>query len=475
MAKTLKELSADKKIILIVILMVFVLFLIAKSLFGVYKSEEEKWSKRKQIEENKTIQITDRSIYDLDQVTAIKNQVSAVKEDLLSEINKSKETNEELNNEIIENQKRIKAQQEEYAALKAINEKESKKNEENVYQEIKKLNEKYEDTQKELARLKKEKETKAQLDSVNLELPPLNGPLADVLVKKTAPEVATERLPDLPMVQEERKSSFFDFAGPQKKVETEEEKVKAKAKKEAEAEGPTMDLMMGLVDATLVMGVDAPTNIGTKNSDAKDPLPVLLTVSSEAIIANNFRQDYKNCLILATATGNATTERAYLRLSQLSCVSKNGEKRIEADIEGWVVGEDNKTGISGNLVTKSGTLILKGLMAGIAQGLAQAASNSNTYVSTNGGYSSSSGNTGVSSLADGFGNGAGSAFNTLADFYIEMAKDLYPVVEVKGGRKIQILIKGSGAKKPIKEVPYNKMFVNTDYELETNNNFKIEY
>ena len=225
---------------------------------------------------------------------------------------------------------------------------------------------------------------------------------------------------------------------------------------------------MGLVDATLVMGVDAPTNIGTKNSDAKDPLPVLLSVSGEALIANNYRQDYKDCLILATATGNATTERAYLRLSKMSCVSQNGEKRIESEIEGWVVGEDNKTGLSGHLVTKSGSLILKGLMAGIAQSLAETASNTDNYFTT----SPNGQQVVTSTAAEGFGNGAGSAFKTIADFYIDMAKDLYPVIEVRGGRQVQILIKGS---KQVKEVPYNKLFVNSDFELQMNNNVSIEY
>lgn len=478
MAKTLKELSQEKKVVIIVVLMVIIAILIIRSFLGVYSGEKDKWSKRKTLEENKKIEITDRSLYDLDQVAAIKNKVNDVQSNLLAEIQKSKEMKEETDRTIAENQKIIAEQQEKYLALTNINEKEVKKDNNEITQEIRNLKENLDETKKELAKIKKEKEVKASLDSVNVDLPPLNGALADVVKKIDSKEANTEKLSDLPLPEVESKNSFFDFGNNQKNNDLTQTEAKDKTKnKKVEGEednaGPKMDLMMGLVDATLVMGVDAPTNIGTKNSDAKDPLPVLLTVSSEALIANNYRQDYKNCLILATATGNATTERAYLRLSQLSCVSKNGEKRIEADVEGWVVGEDNKTGVSGNLVTKSGTLILKGLMAGIAQGLAEAASNTNNYITTNGQYSSSTSASG--SMAEGFGSGAGSAFKTLADFYIEMAKDLYPVIEVKGGRKVQILIKGSGSKKPLREVPYNKLFVNTDYELESNDKFKIEY
>lgn len=479
MAKTLKELATDKKKALIIIGIALFLFLIGRSFYNTYKTEEEKWKKRQVVEKEKKIEITDRSLYDLDQTAAIRNEVKKVESELLVKIEESKKTNEQLSLDIEKNQEIIKQQQEQYLALKSITDNEAKKNELLVEKEIIELKNQLVETNKQLSKMKKEKDIKAEMDSIEPTLPELNGPLAKALDKNPSTvSIDGPKLADLPV---EPKNSFFDFDKPQQtapleatKDSKDTKKSKSDNKEEDEKNlGPQMDLMMGLVDATLVMGVDAPTNIGTKNSDAKDPLPVLLSVSSEALIANNYRQDYKNCLILASATGNATTERAYLRLSQLSCVSKNGEKRIEADIEGWVVGEDNKTGVSGHLVTKSGTLILKGLMAGIAQGLAEAASNTDNYITTtqpmqNGQYA-------TTSMAEGFGSGAGSAFKTLADFYIEMAKDLYPVIEVKGGRKVQILMKGSSTKKPIREVPYNKMFVNTDYELEVNEKFSIEY
>ena len=313
-----------------------------------------------------------------------------------------------------------------------------------------------------------------KLNNSNIDLPKLEGPLADVMKEENKelnqlPVVAEAKIEKVkqPVVQNIPEKGFFKFAGKEQKADQETEE----DKEEKKAPARKMDLMMGLVDAIMVTGVDAPTNIGTKNSDAKDPLPVLLSVDSETIIANNYVQEYKDCFILGTATGNATTERAYIRLSKMSCVAKNGETRIETEIEGWVYGEDNKVGVSGHLVTKSGTLILKGLMAGVLQGIADSVSNTDNYFEDGNGYSNR--NSGVGEgVAGGFGSGVGSAFKTLADFYIDMAKDLYPVIEVKGGREVQLLVKGG---KEITEVPYNKLFVNSDYEIDLNKNISIEY
>lgn len=489
---TLEEISLNKKKYIIGIGILILVFAVVKSLSATYDQMYADWEKRNQLKKDQKIEVTDRSLYDLDQMAATKNSIKNVELTLNQKIDEQKQSNEELLKKIEQNQVTIKEQQEQIIALRSIDNREEKSLNKELNNELQSMKEKTAEVSKEIERMKKEKEINDKLKEESLDLPPLKGALADVVKKPDVlPTISVDdKLSDLKIVKPNDNSFFklgknantsnenVDDNSPDAKKNKKKIDPTKDTKEDEEKLGPKMDLMLGLVDALLVMGVDAPTNIGTKNSDAKDPLPVLLSVSSDALIANNYKQDYKNCLILATATGNATTERAYMRLSKMSCVSKNGEKRVEANIEGWVVGEDNKTGVSGNLVTKSGTLILKGLMAGIAQGLAQAASNTNNYISTGSGIgygNNSSGYNASSNLAEGFGSGAGSAFKTIADFYIEMAKDLYPVIEVRGGRKVQILVKGTDPKNPIREVPYNKMFINSEYELDVNPNVSIAY
>lgn len=471
--KMLKDISASKKIILYLLAGGIVLFIVVRSMVNTYNEMTEQKKLERNIVPEKVVDIKDRAVFDIDQTTAIKNQIQEVKKELENKLNESNNQNAELNKQIEENQKILQEQQAELIALKSLNDKEDKIANKKVSEEIDTIKDNLIETKKELERLRKEKMVSDKLGSSNIDLPELKGPLAEVIneenkelnklpmaeIKPEINQIPTKAAPE---------KGFFKFAG--KEIKEDEDKGDGKSSEEKEAPRK-MDLMMGLVDAIMVTGVDAPTNIGTKNSDAKDPLPVLLSVNSETIIANSYVQEYKDCFILGTATGNATTERAYIRLSKMSCVAKNGATRIETEIEGWVYGEDNKVGVSGHLVTKSGTLILKGLMAGVLQGIADSVSNTDNYFENGNGYSNR--NSGVGEgVASGFGGGVGSAFKTLADFYIDMAKDLYPVIEVKGGREVQLLVKGG---KEITEVPYNKLFVNSDYEIDLNKNITIEY
>ncbi|MCT7578640.1 TrbI/VirB10 family protein [Aliarcobacter butzleri] len=468
---TLKDLAASKKIIFIAIAGVAFVFIIARSIMETYDNEVKKLKEKQNINQEKKVDIKDRAVFDIDQTTALKNKIEEVRKDLENKIVESQNKNEELNKQIEDNQIKIKEQQEELIALKSLNSKEEKIAEKKILEDLDSVKEGLSEAKKEFEKLKREKEVG---DKIDIKLPKLEGSLADVIKpvvqeqnKVIENEVKIQTMKEVP------EKGFFKFSredGKQVQTTTTDEK---EGEEEKKFESRKMDLMMGLVDAIMVTGVDAPTNIGTKNSDAKDPLPVLLSVNSETIIANSHVQEYKDCFILGTATGNATTERAYIRLSKLSCVAKGGETRIETDIEGWVYGEDNKVGVSGHLVTKSGSLILKGLMAGILQGIADSTSNTDNYFNGgNGGYYNNN-NTGFGeSAAQGMGSGVGSAFKTLADFYIDMAKDLYPVIEVKGGREVQILVKGG---KQITESPYNKLFVNTDYEMILNKNISIDY
>ncbi|WP_418181414.1 TrbI/VirB10 family protein (plasmid) [Aliarcobacter lanthieri] len=462
---TLFDLAQKRNVILAVVGGIILILLIASSINDTHTVLQAKKKREAIINEESKIDVIERSIFDIDQSTAIKKSIENVKEELEIKFDEVKKEQSEIIKEIAENQKVIKEQQADLIALRTLNNKEEQTADKKINSEIDRLKEQMQQQKKEFEKLKKIKEVSSEVNIQSLDLPPLQGALADAIIPQNTEGVQPQTFEQFPIPEIKPKNAFFKFSG--ENIEAEEKKTDDSTKIEKQTHNP-MDLMMGLVDAVMVTGVDAPTNIGTKNSDAKDPLPVLLSVSGEALIANSYMQDYKDCLILATATGNATTERAYLRLSKLSCVSKNETTRIEADIEGWVYGEDNKVGVSGFLVTKSGSLILKSLMAGILQGIAESVKNTDNYFETTG----TNGRTFSSNAADGFGSGVGSAFKTLADFYIEMAKDLYPVIEVKGGRTVQILMKGA---KELKEVPYNKLFINSDYELALNNSISIEY
>jgi hypothetical protein len=77
--------------------------------------------------------------------------------------------------------------------------------------------------------------------------------------------------------------------------------------------------------------------------------------------------------------GDISSERAYLRTENLSCVRADGAT-LEVKIQGSVYGEDGKVGMRGRLVTKQGQMLANALLAGVVSGIGQGLATSSTNV-----------------------------------------------------------------------------------------------
>ena len=179
------------------------------------------------------------------------------KNELESKLNENKNTNEELNRQIAENQKILEEQKSELIALKSISDKEDKKTDRKIEEDISTLRESLIETKKELERVKKEKMVADKLNNSNIDLPKLEGPLADVMKEENKelnqlPVVAEAKIEKVkqPVVQNIPEKGFFKFAGKEQKADQETEE----DKEEKKAPARKMDLMMGLVDAIMVLG-----------------------------------------------------------------------------------------------------------------------------------------------------------------------------------------------------------------------------
>ena len=187
------------------------------------------------------------------------------------------------------------------------------------------------------------------------------------------------------------------------------------------------------VETVLLSGIDAPS--GSKGTGS--PYPVLLRVLSLAQFPNKWRGDIKECFVIGEAYGELSSERVHIRANTLSCVDRKGEL-IEGSITGYATGEDGKIGLSGRVVTKQGAILARSLVTGFLQGVSQAFSQSATVVNV--------GTTGAISTIDpdktmqaGIGMGVSKAAEDLAQFYIDMARDMFPVIEVNSGRRAEII------------------------------------
>lgn len=215
----------------------------------------------------------------------------------------------------------------------------------------------------------------------------------------------------------------------------------ASKKESKSAQPPIAYLPPGsMFEVILLNGMDAPTNAVAQ----KNPVPALVRVKTDALLPNNFSHDIKECFGLVSGFGSLSSERAQLRSETLSCVRENGQV-IEAKMDGYVVGEDGRVGVRGRLVSKQGQMIAKALAAGVLSGFGQALApqqipqlslGNNSTIQT---QQADLGTIGASGVARGFSDASKAA----SQFFLEMAREMTPVVEVDAGRKVTIvLIKG---------------------------------
>ena len=193
-------------------------------------------------------------------------------------------------------------------------------------------------------------------------------------------------------------------------------------------------LPVSFTRGTLLGGLDAPTG----GQSQSNPHPVLIRLSDNSVLPNRFRGEYRDCFVIAAGYGDISSERAYLRTENLSCVRSDGAA-LEVKIQGSVYGEDGKVGMRGRLVTKQGQMLANALLAGVVSGIGQGLATSSTSYSTSalGTIASTSG---ADAYRAGLGAGVGRALDRLAQYYIKLAENTFPVIEVDAGREIDVVI-----------------------------------
>ena len=207
---------------------------------------------------------------------------------------------------------------------------------------------------------------------------------------------------------------------------------------------PALDLPLvagSLISGVLINGLDAPTSQATR----EHPHPVLVRIQKEAILPNQVLTDIRECFMIFAGFGDMSTERAYLRSESLSCVRED-LTTLETQIDSYLVGEDGKAGLRGRLVTKQGKAMALAMMSGFLGGIAKAfdvkpvpvlSAQSNPQVQYQQLFS-------TDLLQGSAFSGAGQALDKVAQFYIQMAEGMFPVVEIDAGRPVDIIVKRFG-------------------------------
>jgi len=186
----------------------------------------------------------------------------------------------------------------------------------------------------------------------------------------------------------------------------------------------------------LLSGMDVPA--GTQSQ--KNPLPVLMEVVDLSILPNTFKMDFEKCFVLGEGSGDASTERAYIRTVALSCINHGGES-VDLDLKATVMGEDGKPGFHGSVVMRDGALLARALAAGFIEGIGKAFRPLSSGVVLSGSANQALELPDPDTLAIRGAAGAmsGSA-SILSKRYTELANQIFPVIEVKPQRFGSVLV-----------------------------------
>lgn len=178
----------------------------------------------------------------------------------------------------------------------------------------------------------------------------------------------------------------------------------------------------------LISGVDAPTGGEAKSN----PVPVLMRMIDHGTLPNYFSSEIKDCHVTGAARGDLSSERVKIRTERLSCVLINGDV-IEVKVQGWINGEDGSEGFRGRVVEKTGSLLAKSFVSGVFSGLSKNIGSQYQKISQSPLGTISSIDPNDAGKA-GFASGLETSTEKLADYYMERANEMYPIIEASANR-----------------------------------------
>jgi len=313
---------------------------------------------------------------------------------------------------------------------------ELRKSNEELQKEIKNLKKQKEELEKKMVEIRESEKT-----SFSIPLPPPGegGTSEEAILPPPVPTSSTCSIESGVMPEAGKESAepvqekvLSGIGIVSEKVEMKKEKQKEKGKKNKKI---SYYLPPSFMQATLLSGLDAPA----VSKGRGNPVPVLLRIKAPAVLPNEVKANLKGCFIIAEGLGNLATERADLRLVSLSCIDKRGRAVIDQKVKGFIVDTDGKIGLRGRVVSKMGSVLARALLAGFVSGIGQAFGyRSYTYTySPEGTLALPKTN---EALSAGIAGGVRQAANELMRFYMELARQTIPVVEVLPTRTVTVVI-----------------------------------
>lgn len=188
-------------------------------------------------------------------------------------------------------------------------------------------------------------------------------------------------------------------------------------------------------DVVLLNGLDA----GSSDYTRTNPEPILMRIQANATLPGSAKYQLHSCFLIGSGYGDLSSERVHVRLAKLSCVDKNNKLVLAENIKGYIVDSDGSLGLRGKVERRNGQLLANSLLAGFAEGLSTSlgAAQGTTTIGADGAFSSI---TGSEVMSQSGLSGASNAAQTLSQYYLQEARNIFPVISVPNGRKGTVVI-----------------------------------
>ena len=203
----------------------------------------------------------------------------------------------------------------------------------------------------------------------------------------------------------------------------------------AKKKNRTIYLPPGFMKARLLTGVDA---LASRDATS-NPEPIIARVQAPAVLPNEVKANLAGCFVIGNATGSLAKERVEIQLVTLSCVDFDEHSVVDQPVKGFFVDTDGKKGLSGKVVTRAGATLARAFIAGTLSGISQSVEN--TFGSTS---TSALGTVRTLDAGDaaktGIAGGLSKSSEKLTDFYLDLARQAGPIVEVGAAKDVVVVI-----------------------------------
>ena len=197
----------------------------------------------------------------------------------------------------------------------------------------------------------------------------------------------------------------------------------------------TIYLPPGFMKARLLTGIDA---LASRDATS-NPEPIIARVQAPAVLPNEVKANLAGCFVVGNATGSLAKERVEIQLVSISCVDFESHAVVDQAIKGFFVDADGKKGLSGKVVTRAGATLARSFIAGTIAGISQSVEGSFGSLSTSALGSVRSLDAG-DAIKSGVAGGLSKSSDKLTDFYLDLARQAGPIVEVGAAKDVVVVI-----------------------------------